>query len=107
MVTPEELEGVTAHELAHIKHRHMLVSTVAATMAGAIGILASILFAAGPAIMRTAKKNSTRSDMKALEIAINDFYTEYGRYPVPSATKTDLFIGGEDGTSTAELRPSR
>jgi heat shock protein HtpX len=42
LVTPEELEGVTAHELAHIKHRHMLVSTVAATMAGAIGILASI-----------------------------------------------------------------
>ena len=37
-----ELEGVTAHELAHIKHRHMLVSTVAATIAGAIGILASV-----------------------------------------------------------------
>jgi heat shock protein HtpX len=42
LVSREELEGVTAHELAHIKHRHMLVSTVAATMAGAIGILASI-----------------------------------------------------------------
>lgn len=41
-LSPEELAGVTAHELAHIKHRHMLVSTVAATMAGALGILASI-----------------------------------------------------------------
>jgi heat shock protein HtpX len=38
----DELEGVTAHELAHIKHRHMLVGAVAATMAGAIGMLASI-----------------------------------------------------------------
>ena len=38
----EELEGVTAHELAHIRHRHMLVGTVAATMAGAIGLVASI-----------------------------------------------------------------
>lgn len=37
-----ELEGVIAHELAHIKHRHMLVGTVAATMAGAIAMLASI-----------------------------------------------------------------
>ena len=32
----EELEGVMAHELAHIKHYHMLVGTVAASMAGAI-----------------------------------------------------------------------
>ena len=38
----DELEGVTAHELAHIKHRHMLVGTIAATMAGAIAMLASV-----------------------------------------------------------------
>ncbi|MDX1645902.1 MAG: zinc metalloprotease HtpX [Longimicrobiales bacterium] len=38
-----ELEGVIAHELAHIKHRHMLVGTVAAAMAGAIGLFASIV----------------------------------------------------------------
>ena len=37
-----ELEGVVAHELAHIKHRHMLVSTLAATMAGAVALLASV-----------------------------------------------------------------
>ena len=39
---PKELEGVTAHELAHIKHRHMLVSTLAATMAGAVAMLGSV-----------------------------------------------------------------
>jgi heat shock protein HtpX len=38
----DELEGVTAHELAHIKHRHMLVGTVAATMAGAVSSLAML-----------------------------------------------------------------
>lgn len=38
-----ELEGVIAHELAHIQHRHMLVGTVAATMAGAIAMLGSIV----------------------------------------------------------------
>lgn len=37
-----ELEGVTAHELAHIKHRHMLVGTVAATMAGALMMLSRV-----------------------------------------------------------------
>jgi heat shock protein HtpX len=40
----EELEGVTAHELAHIKHRHMLVGTIAATMAGAISMLSQFAF---------------------------------------------------------------
>ena len=39
---PKEIEGVTAHELAHIKHRHMLVSTLAATMAGAVAMLGSV-----------------------------------------------------------------
>ncbi len=40
LMSQEELEGVVAHELAHIKHRHMLVGTVAATLAGAVASLA-------------------------------------------------------------------
>jgi heat shock protein HtpX len=37
-----ELEGVTAHELAHIKHRHMLVGAIAATMAGMVMMIGSV-----------------------------------------------------------------
>ncbi|MSR35385.1 MAG: protease HtpX [Gemmatimonadetes bacterium] len=37
-----ELEGVTAHELAHIKHRHILVGAIAATMAGMIMMLSRV-----------------------------------------------------------------
>lgn len=42
LLPPRELEGVIAHELAHVKHRHMLIGTLAATMAGAVTMLASI-----------------------------------------------------------------
>ena len=37
----EELAGVIGHELAHVKNRDMLIQTVAATIAGAVMILAS------------------------------------------------------------------
>lgn len=41
LVSREELEGVLAHELAHVKNRDMLLSTVAATLAGAVSNLAT------------------------------------------------------------------
>jgi heat shock protein HtpX len=48
LISKEELEGVIAHELAHIKNRDMLLQTVTATMAGAISSLAWIgMFAGG------------------------------------------------------------
>jgi len=43
----EELEGVLAHELAHIKNRDMLISTIAAGFAGAIGYLPYLLLFTG------------------------------------------------------------
>jgi heat shock protein HtpX len=43
LVGKDELEGVMAHEIAHIKHRHMLVGTLAATMAGAVAMVANVI----------------------------------------------------------------
>ncbi len=40
----EEIEGVIAHELAHIKNRDTLINSVVATVAGAVGIIAELAF---------------------------------------------------------------
>ncbi len=42
MLSQRELRGVMAHELAHVQHRDILISTISATMAGAISALANI-----------------------------------------------------------------
>jgi heat shock protein HtpX len=42
ILSKEELMGVIGHELSHIQHRDILISTVAATIAGAITMLASM-----------------------------------------------------------------
>ncbi len=43
LLDDEEIEAVMAHELSHVRHRDMLIATVAATVAGAIAMLANFM----------------------------------------------------------------
>ncbi|BBA70074.1 zinc metalloprotease HtpX [Geobacter sulfurreducens] len=43
ILSPDELEGVMAHELAHVQNRDILVGTIAATFAGAISMIGNML----------------------------------------------------------------
>ena len=47
MLNRDEVAGVMAHELAHVKHRDILISSVAATIAGAISMLGYIFMFGG------------------------------------------------------------
>ena len=44
MLSHEELEGVIAHELSHIKHRDILISTIAAVVAGVVTWVTYLFF---------------------------------------------------------------
>ena len=48
LMNDNELEGVVAHELGHVLHRDILISSVAATLAAAITMLARFAFWFGP-----------------------------------------------------------
>ncbi|MGB9876475.1 MAG: zinc metalloprotease HtpX [bacterium] len=48
ILTPEEIKGVLAHEISHIKHRDTLIAVIAATLAGAIMFIARMLFFFAP-----------------------------------------------------------
>jgi heat shock protein HtpX len=43
ILTDDELEGVMAHELSHVKNRDILISSIAATVAGAITMIANVV----------------------------------------------------------------
>lgn len=42
LMTPQEIEGVLAHEMSHVKHHDILIGTIAAVFAGAIAMLANM-----------------------------------------------------------------
>lgn len=47
IMSSREVEGVLAHELSHVKNHDMLISSIAATLAGAISILGNMLYGFG------------------------------------------------------------
>ncbi|MFX9012066.1 M48 family metalloprotease, partial [Acinetobacter baumannii] len=44
LLRDDELEGVIAHEIAHIKHRDTLTNAIVATLAGAVSSLGNLFF---------------------------------------------------------------
>lgn len=68
LLDSDELAGVIGHELAHIKHRDILLSSVAATLAGAISMLA--IWARFAAIFGGGGQGGRRGGLELLVMAI-------------------------------------
>jgi heat shock protein HtpX len=71
MMTDEEIAGVLGHELGHVKHRDILIGTIAATFAGAISYVSK--FAMYMPIGNTDENGNRRSN--PLGLNINDTCT--------------------------------
>jgi len=69
ILNAEELEGVLAHELAHVRNRDILISSVAATLAAAIMVLASM--ARWAAIFGLGGRNDERSGPSPLVLLVS------------------------------------
>lgn len=68
MMTREEIAGVMAHELAHVKNRDTLTMTVTATLAGAISMLAN--FAMFASMFGGNNRNSPLGGLGAILVAV-------------------------------------
>jgi len=64
-----ELEGVVAHELGHVKHRDILISSVAATIASAITFIARMAFWFGPRSSSDDERGSAWGGLLMLIVA--------------------------------------
>jgi prepilin-type N-terminal cleavage/methylation domain-containing protein len=63
-----------------------------------IAILVGLLFPAFKAVQNQARQTQAKNDLTQIVNAVNAFYTEYGKYPLPTGTTGD-FIFGPGGNS--------
>jgi len=73
-----------------------------------IAILIGLLFPAFKAVLNQARQTQAKNDLTQIVNAVNAFYTEYGKYPLPSGNPcpvvtTDKTYGPSAGTSNSDL----
>src|SRR6266567_404798 len=64
-----------------------------------IAILIGLLFPAFQAVQNQAKRTQAKNDLTQIVTAVNAYYTEYGKYPLPSTATSD-YVYGPGGTAT-------
>jgi prepilin-type N-terminal cleavage/methylation domain-containing protein len=65
-----------------------------------IVILMGLLFPAFRGVQDQAKRTQAKNDLTQIVTAVNAYYTEYGKYPVPAGTTGDGYSVGPGGTTS-------
>src|SRR5712671_3797851 len=64
-----------------------------------IAVLMGLAFPVFSSIQNQAKKTQAKNDLTQIVTAVNAFYTEYGKYPLPSSATSDA--GATYGSSNS------
>ncbi|PYK06859.1 MAG: pilus assembly protein PilE, partial [Verrucomicrobia bacterium] len=72
------------------------------TVIAVVAILFGIAFPAYTSVMERARKTEAQNSEQQIVTAVNAYYTEYGKYPIPDGTTTDT-IYGPGGTFTSDV----
>src|SRR3954447_8677230 len=68
-----------------------------------IAVLMGLALPAYQSVQSAAKKTQAKNDLVQIVTAVNAFYTEYGKYPLPSGTSGDEYTCGASGPSSKQL----
>ena len=68
-----------------------------------IAVLMGIAFPVFSTIQNQARKTQAKNDVTQIVTAVNAFYTEYGKYPLPSSASGDGYTVGDGTTSSKSL----
>ncbi|KCZ91688.1 zinc metalloprotease HtpX [Hyphomonas johnsonii] len=124
MLTREEVAGVMAHELAHVRNRDTLTMTVTATIAGAIGMLANFAFffgrdragligslaimiiapiAAGLVQMAISRSREYEADAKGAEICGNPLWLASALEKIERGSRASVNVQAERNPAMAHM----
>jgi prepilin-type N-terminal cleavage/methylation domain-containing protein len=68
-----------------------------------IVVLLGLLFPAFQGVQNQAKKTQAKNDLTQIVTAVNAFYTEYGKYPLPAGASVDGYTYGDGSNSSKGL----
>ena len=72
-----------------------------------IAVLIGLLFPAFSAVQNQAKRTQAKNDLTQIVTAVNAYYTEYGKYPLSTASETTFGPGGSPTTNETLFNPLR
>lgn len=103
LLDDQELEGVMAHELAHVRHRDILTGSVVATIAGAISILANM--AQWAAIMGGGRRDDENSGASGIGLLVTALIAPIAATIIQLAISRGREYAADAGAATLTQNP--